>query len=38
LSDQVLEVRAKDKRMLVLKRPKFPKDGDDELFDPDHPV
>jgi hypothetical protein len=38
LADEVLEVGAKDKRMLVLKRPKFPKDGDDELFDPVFPV
>jgi hypothetical protein len=38
LSDPVFEVRAKDQRMLVLKRPKFPKDGDDELFDPAYPV
>jgi hypothetical protein len=27
-----------DKRVLVLKRAKFPKDGDDELFDPVYPV
>jgi hypothetical protein len=38
LADEVLEVRAMGKRMLVLRRPKFPKDGDDGLFDPVFPV
>jgi hypothetical protein len=38
LADEALEVRAMGKRMLVWRRPKFPKDGDDELFDPVFPV
>jgi hypothetical protein len=38
LADEVLEVRAKDKRVRILKRPKFPKDDDDGLFDPIFPV
>jgi hypothetical protein len=38
LADEVLEVRAKDKRMLIPRRPKFPKDDDDGLLDPIFPV
>jgi hypothetical protein len=34
LVDEVLEARAQGKRMLVLRRAKLPKDGDDQLFDP----
>jgi hypothetical protein len=34
----VLEVGAKDKRVLVLKRPKFPPDSDEAMFDPVFPV
>jgi hypothetical protein len=34
----VLEARAMGKRMLVLRRPKFPADSDEGIFDPVFPV